>query len=65
MGYCYMCYVGKLQFMKPKIEKRIDYETELLNLYFSLYFACIFLYSVHFKLFFNSRKHFVTFTAFS
>jgi hypothetical protein len=36
--------------------KRIDYKSELLNLYLSLYFTYIFLYAVQFKLFFNSKK---------
>jgi hypothetical protein len=38
--------------------KRIDYKSELLNLYLTLYFTYIFLYAVQFKLFFNSKKAF-------
>jgi hypothetical protein len=39
----------------------IDYKSELINVYTSLYFAYIFLYSVRFKLLFNSKQIFSCF----
>jgi hypothetical protein len=48
--------IWEISTIKPKMKKNNDYKSELLNLYPSLYYAFIFLYSVHFKLFFNSKK---------
>jgi hypothetical protein len=38
---------------KTENKKRLDYKSELLNVYPSLYFTYIFLRCIHFKLFFS------------